>query len=95
MTDEWRLAVKLKSRRVLKEFMDYNKLKTGYALAKKADILPGTAGHLVSGRRNTCSVRTARAIEEALGCPEGFLFVREMSKVADTSQPSSRGRKAA
>lgn len=90
MDSEWRLVVKLKSRRALTEFMEYHGLRTGYALAKKADILPGTAGHLVSGRRSTCSFRTARAIEEALGCPEGFLFVREMSQVADTSRPRKR-----
>lgn len=90
MHEEWRLAVKLKSRRALIDFMDHHRLETGYALAKKAGILPGTAGHLVSGRRNTCSIRTARAIEEALGCPPGFLFVAEMSKVSNDFSPSGR-----
>ena len=44
------------------------------ALAKKAGILPGTANFLVLGHRDTCSTRTARAIEAALACPPGFLF---------------------
>lgn len=81
MPDEWRLTVRLKSRRVLKQFMDYQQIRTGYALAKKAGILPGTAQHLVSGRRNSCSPATAAAIEEALGCPVGFLFERSMSRL--------------
>lgn len=89
---EWRVTVKLRSRRALHEYMEYHQLDTAYALAKKADILPGTAGHLVSGRRNTCSVRTARAIEEALACPPGFLFVPEMSQVADSAQPKPERR---
>lgn len=84
---EWRLTVKLKSRQALREFMDHHKLPTAYALAKKAELLPGTVGHLVSGRRTHCSLRTARAIEEALECPQGFLFAPEMSQLADTPQP--------
>lgn len=86
MTTEWRLTVKLRSRQALREYMEFHDLKTAYALAQKADILPGTAGHLVSGRRNSCSLRTARAIEGALKCPPGFLFVPEMSEVVTHSQ---------
>lgn len=81
--DEWRLTVKLKSHRALAEYMDFHRIKTSYALAQKAGLKPGAVGHLVSKRRTTCSLKTARAIEEALGCPPGFLFEAEMSRVAD------------
>lgn len=81
--DEWRLTVKLKSRRALLEYMEFHRLKTAYALASKADLKAPTVGHLVSGRRNSCSLATARAIEEALQCPPGFLFEPRMSRVAD------------
>lgn len=81
--DEWRLTVKLKSHRALLEYMDFHRLKTAYALAGKAGLKPPAVGHLVSGRRTTCSLATARAIEEALQCPPGFLFEAKMSRVAD------------
>ena len=80
MVDEWRLTVKLKSLRVLREFMQFHGLTTGYALAKKAGVLPGTVNHLLSGKRSTCRPETAHAIEETLGCPPGFLFVPKMSQ---------------
>ncbi len=73
--------MRLRSYTALREFMDFNGLQTGYALAKRAGILPGTANFLVSGRRSTCSRRTAEAIEDALGAPRGFLF-----------EPDSRSR---
>ena len=81
--DEWRLTVKLKSHRALVEFMEFHRIKTAYQLAQKARLKPGAVGHLVSGRRNTCSLKTAKAIEEALGVPSGFLFEATMSRVAD------------
>lgn len=81
--DQWRLTVKLKSRRALVEYMEFHKIKTAYALADKAGLKAPVVGHLVSGRRNTCSLKTAGAIEEALGCPPGFLFEPKMSQVAD------------
>lgn len=81
--DEWRLTVKLKSRRALLEYMDFHRLKTAYALAAKAGLKAPAVGHLVSGRRSSCSLATARAIEEALQCPPGFLFEAKMSRVAD------------
>lgn len=82
--DQWRLTVKLKSHRALKEFMEYKGFKTSYALAAAAGLKPGVVGHLVAKRRNSCSLKTAKAIEEALGCPANFLFVAELSQVADT-----------
>lgn len=82
--DEWRLTVKLKSHRALSEYMEFHRINTAYALARKAGLKPSVVGHLVAKRRNSCSLQTARAIEEALGCPPGFLFEAEMSRVADS-----------
>lgn len=90
--DGWRLLVKLKSRQAMYQFAEFQGLLkpdrsiNAYALARKAGLKVGVVGHLVSGRRNTCSVRTARAIEEALGCPPGFFFEAQMSQVSDDSR---------
>ena len=86
--DEWRLVMKLKSRRALQEYVDFHNLSVR-GLAKKAKrsdgtpLKPAIVGHLLSGKRSTCALETARAIEEALGCPPGFLFDATMSRVAD------------
>ena len=71
--------MRLRSRASLQDYMTFYKIRTGYALAKKAGILPGTANFLVQGHRDTCSIRTARAIETALACPPGFLFETSLS----------------
>lgn len=81
MTDEWRLYVRLRSLKALREFMAFHGIRSGYALAQKAGILPGTVNHLLSGRRTACSLAAARAIEEALGCPVGFLLEARMSHI--------------
>lgn len=83
---DWRLIVKLRSRRALLEFMQYQGL-SGRALARKAGLSPAIVGHLArdshsKSARRTCSIKTARAIEEALGCPPGFLFEADMCSVA-------------
>lgn len=85
--DPWRLTLRLKSRRALAEYMDFHRIKTSYELARRAGLKPGVVGHLVKGRRNSCSLKTARAIEEALQCPPGFLFEPRMSQVADLPRP--------
>lgn len=85
--DRWRLTVKLKSHRALMDFMDFKGFKTSYALASAAQLKPGVVGHLVAKRRNSCSLKTAKAIEGALGCPPGFLFETKMSEVADNIRP--------
>lgn len=84
-TDPWRLIVRLKSRRALVEYAEFHKL-SGRALAKKAGLGPAIVGHLMAGRRNTCTIETARKIEEALSCPSGFLFEPSMSRVADSKR---------
>jgi transcriptional regulator with XRE-family HTH domain len=43
-------------------------------LARVARLGHATVNHLVTGRRTRCSLRTARAIETALGVSEGTLF---------------------
>jgi len=91
MADEWRLVVKLKSLRALREYMAFHSLTSGYALAKKAGISAGVVNFLLAGDRNTCSLKTAHAIEAALQCPPGFLFEPRMSHVASDNR---RGRAA-
>lgn len=83
--DPWRLTVRLKSRRALADYMEFRNITSAYQLARAAALKPGVVGHLVSGRRNSCSPKTARAIEEALGCPPGFLFDPKMSQVVSHS----------
>ncbi|MGH8962522.1 MAG: helix-turn-helix transcriptional regulator [Jatrophihabitantaceae bacterium] len=46
------------------------------ALAARAGVGHATVNHLLSGRRTSCSHRTARAIEAALACPPGVFFER-------------------
>ncbi|MEO7260017.1 MAG: helix-turn-helix transcriptional regulator [Jatrophihabitantaceae bacterium] len=43
-------------------------------LARVAGLGHATVNHLITGRRTRCSLRTAIAIERALGCGEGTLF---------------------
>lgn len=92
--DAWRLIVKLKSRRALLEYADFHHL-SGRALARKANEIakkkggtvgPGIVGHLMGGRRDSCNLVTATSIEEALGCPKGFLFEPSLSPVADSKR---------
>lgn len=82
--------MKLKSHRALIEYMQFHKIGTAYELARKAGLKPGVVGHIVAGRRSTCSLKTAQAIEEALGCPPFFLFESKMSQVADTKRHAER-----
>lgn len=77
--------MRLKSRRALTEYAEFHKL-SGRALAKRAGLSPAIVGHLMSGRRSTCNLSTARALEEALQCPPGFLFEPSVSRVADSAR---------
>jgi transcriptional regulator with XRE-family HTH domain len=43
-------------------------------LARRAGLGHATVNHLITGRRRTCSLATARAIERALEIGEGTLF---------------------
>jgi transcriptional regulator with XRE-family HTH domain len=60
-------------------------------LAHRAGIGHATVNHLLSGRRATCSPRTARAIEDALGCPTGLFFEAAGGR-APHFVPTSSGR---
>ena len=51
-------------------------------LARVAALGHATVNHLVTGRRTSCSLATARAIETALGCTAGTLF--EQTDLDDT-----------
>lgn len=98
--DPWRLIVRLKSRRVLNEYIEFHKIsgrelaRRANQIAKKADpndsVGPAIVNHLRSGFRDTCNLVTARAIEEALQCPPGFLFEQSVSRVADSTRQSRR-----
>lgn len=77
----------LKSKEALRHCMNFRGVTSGYALARKAGLKPAIVGHLVSGRRKTCSPGTAYAIERALDCAPNFLFEAKMSQVSnDTRQ---------
>lgn len=43
-------------------------------LARRAGLGHATVNHLLTGRRTSCSLATARAIERALEVGEGTLF---------------------
>lgn len=63
---------------------------SGRELARRAKLGQAIVGHLLSGRRTTCSLATARAIEEALGCPRGLLFDESVSAVRADGRQSRR-----
>lgn len=52
---------------------------------RPASCSHSTIGHLMSGKRNTCSPQMARAIERALGTPPGLLFVPQVLHVVRDS----------
>jgi hypothetical protein len=79
---EWRLNVRLKDRQLLARYIGRDGLNiSGRELARRAGLGRAIVGHLLSGRRTTCSKATAVAIERALGCPNGLLFVETVSAV--------------
>jgi plasmid maintenance system antidote protein VapI len=65
--------VRIRSAEVLREYLGLLGLSER-ALARSAGISHSTLNHLLTGRRVTCSVRTATAIERALGCASGVFF---------------------
>lgn len=72
--------MRLKSPEMLRQYMEFKRMKVR-DLASAAKISRATVGHLHSGARSTAKPETARAIEEALGCPPGLLFEARSSKV--------------
>lgn len=83
MTDSRELWMELVAAAALVSFMEYRD-ETVRSLAAKAVVRgrdgkhkalsPALIGHLRSGRRRTCSVSSAKAIEKALQAPPGLLF---------------------
>ncbi len=86
--DLWRLNVELRSRRLL---LDYLKAMrwSQRELAREAGLGHAIVNHLCNGKRKSCNKATAAAIEEALRCPPGLLFVVTASTVS-----ASNGRAA-
>jgi hypothetical protein len=85
----WRIHVELRSRRLLNDYVKHMGW-SGRRLAKEANLGHAIVAHLLKGTRRTCSPATARAIEEALGCPRNLLFSTSASTVSQ-----SNGRDAA
>jgi len=65
--------MQLRSRRALADYIDLLGISERQ-LARSAGLSHSTVNHLVTGRRNSCSLPTAVAIERALDCPPGLLF---------------------
>jgi len=65
--------MQLRSRRALADYIDLLGVSERQ-LARNAGLSHSTVNHLVTGRRSSCSLRTAVAIERALDCPPGLLF---------------------
>lgn len=82
ITQAWRLDMRLKDRTMLRQYMDYMDFRTVRELATAAGVSHSTVGHLHSGKRSTCSPKTAKAIERALKAPQGLLFDARSSKVS-------------
>lgn len=74
--------MRLKDPELLRRYIGRHGLNiSGRELARRAGLKPAIVGHLLAGRRTTCSKATAVAIEEALGCPRNLLFVETVSAV--------------
>lgn len=65
--------MQLRSRRALGDYIDLLGISERQ-LARSAGLSHSTVNHLVTGRRDSCSLATAVAIERVLGCPPGLLF---------------------
>lgn len=93
MDTEWRLYVRLKSRRLLRDYLKHLGW-SGRRLAREAGVGHAIVGHLISGERDRCNPGTARAIEEALRCPRGLLFEATVSTVSPSNGRSATQRVA-
>lgn len=65
--------MQLRSRDTLIDCLEFSGLSER-ELARAAGLGHATVNHLFTGRRTTCSLRTARAIERVFGCAAGSLF---------------------
>jgi transcriptional regulator with XRE-family HTH domain len=75
-----RFEVRLISHEALAQYMSFRGF-TVRSLARRIGTSPALVGHLRSGKRNTCSIEVAKAIESTLDAPRGSLFVPRVSHV--------------
>ncbi|MCW2492618.1 MAG: family transcriptional regulator [Frankiales bacterium] len=73
-THELSASMRLRSRAVLADYIRLLGLSER-GFARRAGLSHSTVNHLIAGRRLTCASDTALAIERALGCPPGLLFI--------------------
>jgi epoxyqueuosine reductase QueG len=66
-------AMRLRDREALRAYLRLMAVSERN-LAARAGIGHATLNHLLTGRRVTCTVGTARAVETALSCPLGLFF---------------------
>jgi transcriptional regulator with XRE-family HTH domain len=66
-------AMQVRNRGTLRAYLELMQLSER-ALAQRAGLGHATVNHLLSGRRDRCSARTAAAIEHALSAPPGLFF---------------------
>ena len=74
---EGRLWVKVISKDALRQYMAFRG-ETNASLGQKTGLSKAMIGHLRSGKRATCSGKTASAVERALNAPPGSLFLAEV-----------------
>lgn len=82
------------SAEVLNQYMEFrNETNRSLAIRTGPGVGREIIGHLRSGKRKTCSARTANAIEKALNAPPGSLFVPEVTTAQSaTRQPVGASR---
>ena len=88
--------MQLKSRELLRAFVgdprtDPSKKMSGRRLARYADVHPSFIDHLLTGRRRSCTPKTAELIAEALGVPVTVLFDPRTSSI---TQDGTKSREA-
>jgi len=69
-------AMRLRDREAMRAYLRLMAMSER-SLAARAGIGHATLNHLLTGRRETCSARTASALEAALRCPPGLFFEAE------------------
>jgi plasmid maintenance system antidote protein VapI len=80
--------MQLRSRQTLVDFLEVTGLSERQ-LARAAGLGHATVNHLFTGRRTTCSLATARAIERVFNLGPGVLFSPDTE--ADWMQLSRTG----
>lgn len=71
-----------------------DKVMSGRKLARYAETHPSFIDHLLSGRRSSCSPKTADRIAEALGVSTALLFDEQVSTTKQLSVNEKAGSAA-